>query len=487
MSEDRILDLHVDGVWQAPAGGGRYVVVSPVTGEPVAYAADAARDDADRAVRAAAAAYATYRHTPVYERAALCHRVADHIQQRAEPFARDVTLETGRPLVETRAELDKATEGFRLAAEEVKRLHGDAIPVRDPAKLVTTRWYPTGPWAVLSPWNFPVNIPVEYLGPAVAAGNTVVWKPAPSTPLSAGWLVACLEAAEVPPGVVNLVTTSDTAVAESVVSHEAIVGVGLTGSTPTGRAVARAAAEKRRILELGGNGPILVFDDADVDAAADAVATSCFTASGQICSAGGRVLVGPRHGASLAEAVGERVAGYPLGDPFEAGVRLGPVHLPSLAQRISEHVDDAVERGARLVTGGRPLEDFPTQQFFPPTVLADVDVAARVNREETFGPVAPVVPVGSDAELFSQANQADHALTVAVFTQDVDRALAAADQLDFGSVVINDRSTYWELHLPFGGWEGRASGQGRVGVAATLRQMSQTKTVSFHQRPAASR
>lgn len=475
----RATALYIGGQWVPPDDGATYVVRSPIDGSVVAEVADAGPTEVERAASAARAALPVLRETTVWERATWCREIAALLDDRAEHIGRTVALETGRPYLGSVAEIHKAAEGFRLAAEEGVRLTGEVVPVADPSKTVHTRWYPTGVWAVLSPWNFPINIPIEYLGPLLVSGNATVWKPAPSTSVCASEVVACIADAGVPDGAINLLTTSRTEVASALVAEPSVIGVGLTGSTTTGDAVAKAAPGKRLLLELGGNGPILVFDDADLNRAAEAAAVSCFTAGGQICSAGGRVLAAATIAEDLAERVAHHASRFPVGDPFDERTQIGPLHLRSLVEKIEGQVVDAQAAGARVLAGGSALLGQPSEQYFPATVLTDVAVGQAIEREETFGPVVPVVPVSDQDDLITLANASVHALSTAVFTQDVDRALAAADRLEFGSVVINDRSTYWELHLPFGGWHGRGSGQGRVGVGTVLRQVCQPKTVSL--------
>ncbi|QOC91273.1 aldehyde dehydrogenase family protein [Micromonospora craniellae] len=456
----------------------RYQVRSPVDGEVVAEVHRAGPDTVDEAVRAASAAVVADRRSSPYARRDRCLAIADRFLARREEIAALVTAETGRIYQGTLAEVDKAADGFRLAGEEAVRLAGRTLPVAATDKLVMTRWRPTGVWAVVTPWNFPVNIPVEYLGPLVATGNAAVWKPAPTTVASADLVLRCMVEAGLPEGQVTLVATDDTAVAGHLVGHPQVVGVGLTGSTATGEAVSRRAAGKRLLLELGGNGPIIVFADADLMHAAEAIALSCFTASGQVCSAGGRILADSRIAGPLAEAVAARAGDYPTGDPYQPATVLGPVHLPALATRFEEQVTAATRDGARVLTGGRHLPDFPTGQYLPATVVGDVAVEAALSRQESFAPVAPIVPLPA-SELVAEANRSGYGLSTAVFTADLGRAMDALDDLEFGSVVVNDRSTYWELHLPFGGWEGKDSGTGRVGVPAVVRAVCQQQTLSL--------
>lgn len=456
----------------------RYLVHSPVDGQVVAEVHRADVAAVDQAVRAAAAAYRADRRTSPFTRRDRCQAVADQLVARRDQIAAAVTAETGRTYHSALAEVDKAADGFRLAGEEAVRLAGRTPPVAAPDKLALTRWRPTGVWAVVTPWNFPVNIPVEYLGPLVATGNTAVWKPAPTTVASASLVMRCLLEAGLPDGQVTLITTDDTDVAGHLVGHPAVAGVGLTGSTATGNVVGRLAAGKRLLLELGGNGPMIVFGDADLDRAAAAVAESCFAASGQICSAGGRILADESIAGPLADAIAGRVNDYPTGDPYDPATVLGPVHLPDVAARFEQQVAESVGRGARVLTGGRRLAGYPTGQYLPATVVADVASDAALNRHETFAPVAPVVPLPA-TRLIAEANGGGHALSTAVFTADLGRALDALVELEFGTVVVNDRSTYWELHLPFGGWEGKASGTGRVGVPAVVRAVCQQQTLSL--------
>ncbi|QBI53013.1 aldehyde dehydrogenase family protein [Streptomonospora litoralis] len=460
------------------AGGRVFTVSSPVDGAPVAEVAAADRAVVDAAADAGARAYRADAASTPHQRRDRCQRVARELTARREEVARTVTAETGRPYLGALAEVDKAAEGFLLAGEEAVRLTGATVPVAQPGKLVFTRWRPTGVWAIATPWNFPINIPVEYLGPILATGNAAVWKPAPTTVASSALLMECLIAAGIPDGQVTMIATDDAGVAEHLVSHPGIVGVGLTGSTPTGNAVARSAAGKRTVLELGGNGPILVYADADLDRAAEAIAASCFTASGQICSAGGRILADVPVAAELAEAVAERSREYPLGDPYDEHTRVGPLHLPELAAEVEARVEQAQRDGAAVLTGGRRSPGYPTDQYIAATVLRDVPAHTPLNRNETFGPVAPIVPLASD-RLVAESNAGAHALSAAVFTRDIGRALTALESLEFGSVAVNDRSTYWELHLPFGGWEGKASGTGRVGVPDMVRALCQPQTVSL--------
>jgi acyl-CoA reductase-like NAD-dependent aldehyde dehydrogenase len=368
---------------------------------------------------------------------------------------------------------------FRRATEPAPDLDGYSPPVEDPAKRVVVIRQPRGVWAVLTPWNFPFNIPIEYLGPAVATGSPVIWKPAPTCARIASRLVDVLHEAGVPAGLVNLVLTDDVAVAQGLVTHRGVDAVGLTGGTRTGEAVARAAWDKHLLLELGGNGPVIVLDDADMERASAAVASAAFTNAGQVCSAAGRVLVASTVADELADALTRFAGAIVLGAPDNHGVTMGPVHTEAVASTMDRHIADALDQGATVRAGGRRSAGHPTELYYEPTVLDDVPATAQVAIEETFGPIAPLIRWSSDEELLQAANASEHGLVAAVFTQSLRRAWQFAERLESGSVVVNDTSNYWELHLPFGGRAGRGSGRGRLGGWHTLEEFTEIKTISF--------
>jgi succinate-semialdehyde dehydrogenase/glutarate-semialdehyde dehydrogenase len=291
-------------------------------------------------------------------------------------------------------------------------------------------------------------------------------------------LAECIAAADLPPGVFNLVTGPGPVVGDEIASNPGTDGVAFIGSTATGRVVARAAAGKAAVLEMGGNGPLVVMDDANVDAAVDATLTACYLCAGQSCTAGERILV---HRAvrdefveKLARRVTERVL---LGDPFEDGTTMGPVNNEPVALKMDEHVADAVDRGASVVVGGSRAGGFPTSLYWEPTVLNDVPADSRVAVEETFGPVAPVVAIGSLQEAIDAANASPYGLLAAIFTGDLQAGLEFADRVRTGWVNINESSNYWEAHLPFGGRSGSDSGIGKVGGNHVMQAFTELQTV----------
>jgi succinate-semialdehyde dehydrogenase/glutarate-semialdehyde dehydrogenase len=437
------------------------------------------RECARKGIAAAKRAKAAWAAEPVWRRANLCVAIAAKIDEKRSEIARTLSTEQGKPLAQATGEVAKAADGFRLAAELAKQTRGETLPAEDPTKLVMTLRQPRGVYAVVTPWNYPVNIPVEYLAPGIVTGNTIVWTPAPTTSMAAVALMQAIEAAGAPSGVVNLVIGEGAVVGDEIVSHPDTNGVGFTGSPPTGRRIAERAAGKSLLLELGGNAPLMVFGDADLDRAAKAAANGAFNNAGQICAATGRVLAHRSVVEPFAERVASHAKNYILGDPLHQGVTMGPLNNPKVAAKVREHVDDAVAAGATLVTGGHARPDLGSDLFFEPTVLTGVTREMRINREETFGPVVPILSFDDEEEAMSLALDSEYGLSVGVFTENLSRALKFAEAIPAGIVNINEGSTYWEIHLPFGGGVGTKSGVGRLGGRFTLEAMTEVKMISI--------
>lgn len=456
-----------------------YDVRSPATASVIAHVGGATPQVVDMAVKVARERFTESRFAGLAERVRWCESTADLIAANAGSLAADLSEEQGKTISEARAEIAAGERGFRLAAECARDLDGFTPPVDDYRKRVVVVRQPKGVWAVLSPWNFPFNIPIEYLGPALATGSPVVWKPAPTCPRIASRLIGLMSDAGVPEGLVNLILTGDVAVAEHLVTHPGIDAVGLTGGTGTGDVVAREAWDKYLLLELGGNGPIVVLDDADLSIAAPAAASSAFANAGQVCSAAGRILVANSVADEFTSSVTEFARHVVVGLPTDPTVTMGPVHAEAVAETMDRHIRDAVERGARLITGGERLRGLPTDLYYAPTVLDGVPEDSQVASQETFGPIAPVIRCQDDDALLAIANSGTHGLVAAVFTESLRRAWRFAERLETGSVVVNDTSNYWELHLPFGGRAGRSSGRGRLGGRSAIQEFTQLKTISF--------
>jgi succinate-semialdehyde dehydrogenase/glutarate-semialdehyde dehydrogenase len=473
------MQMFVAGEWIGAASGDTFVAESPATGEAIGDVPDGDREDARRAIDAANNAADGWARTTAFERAAAMHRVADAIEERRDELAHTLTLDQGKPLrAEAHDEVEELVGYWRMAAEDAKRLEGRLANSFSPGKRVLLVRRPRGVVGVITPWNWPYTMPAELIAPALACGNTVVWTPAPTTAVAAIALARCVAEADLPPGVFNLVTGPGPVVGDEIARNQGTHGIGFIGSTATGRKVAEAAVGKALVLELGGNGPVVVMDDADLDAAAEATIVACFLCAGQSCTAGERLLVHrdvrEEFVARLARLVTERVV---LGDPFADETTLGPLNNDSVAEKMDEHVADAVERGAQVIAGGRRADGFATQLYWPATILDGVPPESLVAQEETFGPVAPVVAIDSLDEAVELTNASPYGLLAAIFTRDLARGLEFADRVRTGWVNINESSNYWESHLPFGGRSGTASGIGRVGGTAPMESFTELQTV----------
>jgi succinate-semialdehyde dehydrogenase/glutarate-semialdehyde dehydrogenase len=469
----------IAGRWSAEPSGQTRNAVSPIDGSHIGAIAWSNRETARCAIAAARKAQPAWGRESVWARAAKLRRIADRIEARREVLAQLLTLEQGKPLAEARFEVGKAADGFHLAADLVKYLEGRTIPTEDPTKRVMTFYRPRGVYAVVTPWNFPVNIPVEYLAPGLATGNAIVWTPAPTTALVGGMLVETLAEADLPPGVVNFVTGAGPEVGDEIVANPGTDAVGFTGSAATGRAIAARAAGKAQLMELGGNGPVIILDDADLDRAAEATAAGCFVNAGQVCSSSERILVHAAVFDAFAERMAAAAGKVVLGDPRCEGVTMGPLNNSGVAAKVAEHVADARSRGAETLAGGGPAGDMPSALYFQPTVLADVSRDSLLNTEETFGPVAPLIRVDSDEDAIAAARDNRYGLVASVFTRDIGRAFRFVEEVPAGIVNINDTSNYWELHIPFGGASGKDSGSGRIGGRYSLEAMCDLKTATF--------
>src|SRR3954465_6235022 len=384
-------ELFVAGEWTGSLSGETVTADSPATGESIGDVAQGSREDAQRAIAAANAATEAWSRTTAFERAAVMHRLADQVEKRREDLVHTLALDQGKPLRESRDEVEELVQYWRNAAEDGKRLEGRRANSFTPGKRVLLVRRPRGVIGVITPWNWPYTMPAELIAPALASGNTVVWTPATTTSVAAIALAECVVEADLPRGVFNLVTGPGSVVGDEIARSPGTHGVGFIGSTEAGHRVAEAAAGKAAVLELGGNGPVVVMDDADLELAAEAAGTAWFLCAGQSCTAGERLLV---HRAVRQEYVAllrEKAQRVVLGDPFADETTMGPLNNEGVAEKMDEHVADALRRGAEVGRGGERADGFPPRLYWQATVLDGVPADSRVATEETFGPVAPVV------------------------------------------------------------------------------------------------
>jgi acyl-CoA reductase-like NAD-dependent aldehyde dehydrogenase len=473
----RTLENFIGGEWVPATSERGRTIVSPVSGEPIAEAPDASPQDVERAVAAARVAQPKWAALSAWERADVCHAIADLIEERREEFARELSLEQGKPyLAEALPDIDETAENFRIAAEDVKRLETAVIPSRDPGKRILTFRKPNGVYAGITPWNFPTLIPVELIAPGIAAGNTIVMKPSEWTPLAMANFMQIMADAGLPDGVVNVVYGGGD-VGELLVTHPGVDCVGFVGSHTTAEKIVRAAGLKRSLIEASGNGPVVVCEDADLERAAEGAVFGAFFCAGQVCCATERVLVHERVHDAFLDAVVNVSREWTLGDPFDPATKVGPMNNEPTAAKMDRHLEDAVEKGASVVLGGSRESGRPTGLYYQPTVVTDVGLDTLVNREETFGPIVPLIRVGSDHEALAVANDSPLGLQAAVYTTSLRRAFRYVDGLQVGNVVVNDSTDYWEAHEPFGGAAGTRTGWGRIGGRYTMLDMTDLRTV----------
>jgi acyl-CoA reductase-like NAD-dependent aldehyde dehydrogenase len=472
--------LYIGGRWRR-GGAGTAEAVSPSSGEAFASVAVADPGDVDEAVAVASAAWPAWASASAFDRAAWCGRIVAGIRQRRDELARTLTLDQGKPLAtEAFDEVDELAEYFLMAAEDAKRIEGSLPASTSAGRRILASRVPLGVVGVVSPWNWPYTMGAELIAPALAAGNAIVWVPAPTTTACCALLAEIIGDSGLPAGVFNFVSGPGPVVGDALVGHPGVAGVGFVGSVETGAKVAARAAGKTQLLELGGNGPMVVLEDADMELAVAAALEAAYLCAGQSCTAGERFLV---HAAVRREFV-ERVVSATkdnvrLGDPLDPATTMGPLNNEPTAAKFDRHIADAVAGGARVCLGGRRVAGFPTRLFAEPTVLDGVTVGMAIEREETFGPVVPVVEVKSAAEALELTNAAPFGLTAAVFTEDLERGLAFAEQARAGWVNINASTNLWESHLPFGGRAGSVSGIGRVGGRYPMETFTEPRTVTY--------
>ncbi|HET6665739.1 MAG TPA: NAD-dependent succinate-semialdehyde dehydrogenase, partial [Intrasporangium sp.] len=393
------LRLYIDGEWREANDGSRFEVHDPADGSVVAEVADGSPLDAMDALDAAAAAQADWAKTPPRDRGEILRTAFELLTERADDFARLMTLEMGKPLAESKGEVAYGSEFFRWFAEEAVRIHGRWMQAPNGASRLLTLKKPVGPCLFITPWNFPLAMGTRKIGPAVAAGCTMVIKPAAETPLSMLALAAVMEEAGLPPGVLNVITTKHSGeVGSALMGDERLRKVSFTGSTEVGKVLVRQSADElqRVSMELGGNAPFLVFEDADIDSAVDGAMIAKMRNMGEACTSANRFLVHESVADEFGKKLGDRMAALTVGRGQDDGVDVGPLINPDAVESVGGLVTDAVHEGATLVTGGTPLDG--PGYFYPPTVLVGVPAEARINSEEIFGPVAPITTFTDEGE-----------------------------------------------------------------------------------------
>lgn len=469
--------LFIGGEWRDAEGGKTLEVTNPATGEVLAKVADASPADGDAALTAAAAAQAEWAATPARDRSELLRKAFELITERADDFAALMTLEMGKPFAEAKGEVTYGSEFFRWFAEEAVRISGTYMPAPNGASRLLTMKQPVGPCLMVTPWNFPLAMGTRKIGPALAAGCTMVIKPASETPLTMLALAALLEEVGVPKGVVNVITTTDSGgVMEPLIRDPRARKLTFTGSTGVGRKLVEQSAEQllRVSMELGGNAPFIVFDDADLDAAVEGAMAAKMRNIGEACTAANRIYVHADVAEEFSDKFSAKMKAMTVGNGMDEGVTVGPLITEKAVKNVKRLIESAVGDGATKVCGD---DEVPAGgHFVAPTVLTDVSPTSDIVREEIFGPVAAIQTFTDEDDVIKRANDTEYGLAAYFFTTDFSRAMRVSEMLEYGLVGVN-AGVISNAAAPFGGV--KASGFGREGGFDGIDEYLETKYVGM--------
>jgi succinate-semialdehyde dehydrogenase / glutarate-semialdehyde dehydrogenase len=470
--------LYIGGEWRDASGGDTLPIEDPATGETLCEVADGTPEDARAALDAAVTKQPEWAATPPNERSAILWRAFEMLNERADDLALLMTLEMGKTIAESRAEIAYSAEFFRWFSGEALRIDGYYKVAGNGASRVLVMRQPVGPCFFITPWNFPNAMGTRKVGPAIAAGCTMVWKPPQQTPLSAFALAQLLDEAGLPGGVLNVITSSSSSsVAKPIISDPRLRKLSFTGSTEVGRTLIAQAADNvlKVSMELGGNAPFLIFDDADLDAALEGAMIAKMRNIGEACTSANRFHVADSIADDFAGKLAERMGNLRLGRGTEEGVDVGPLIDDDQRGKVANLVEDAVGKGATALIGGTKVDG--TGYFYEPTVLGAVPADARLLKEEIFGPVAPVASFQSTEDAIAAANDTEYGLVAYVFTRDLKRALTVCEGLETGMIGLN-QGMVSNAGAPFGGV--KQSGIGREGGNEGIEEYLETKYVAVN-------
>jgi len=470
--------LFIGGEWADAADGAAFEVVNPARGETLTEVAEGDAADVDRAVGAAREAFdsGAWPAMAPRKRARILWEIARGLEARKDEIARVETLQNGKPLFESGIDVAMTIETFEYYAGWVTKIEGETVPLSVPNQFGYTIREPAGVVGAIVPWNFPLNLASWKVAPALAAGCTVVLKPASETPLTALLLAEVADAAGLPPGALNVVPGGGRTAGEALVAHEGVDKIAFTGSTEVGKRIAKVAADtlKRVTLELGGKSPNIVFADADLPYAAKGAINGIFYGKGEVCAAGSRLLVERAAHDEVVSGVAEGAGRMTVGDPFEKGTRIGAIVSEKQMERVLGYIEAGKKEGATIVAGGGRVDELAPGYFVRPTVFDDVEPDMAIAREEIFGPVLSTLTFDDVDEAIERANDTEYGLAAAVWTRDVKKAHYVARRLKAGTVWINTYNLY-DAAMPFGGY--KASGYGRDLGRHALEQYTETKAV----------
>lgn len=465
----------IDGKERKEENRESMMVVNPYNQETVAELKLATKKDLDDAVDSCFNIFhSTMKVMPAHERAAILKRVADLLEERTEDFALTICKEAGKPIKGCRGEVGRSVQLIRFAADHAKNITGEVIPM-DAAiggenRLGLVKRIPLGVVGAITPFNFPLNLSLHKLAPALAAGNTVVFKPAEKTPVTAYKLVQLFQEAGLPDGAINLLIGTGKEVGEPLVTHDKVHKISFTGSLAVGKNIVETAGFKKVTLELGSNSPNILFKDANIDYAAKALVKGAFAFSGQVCISAQRIYVQKDIYDTFLENYVKQTEMLKIGDPLDEKTDIGPMINEETSKRAKQWIDDAVGKGAKVETGGER-----NGTVLSPTIMTNVDANMKVIAEEVFAPIVSVIPFDTEDEVVGFSNDSIYGLQAGVFTKDIDRALRVADKLEMGGVWINEISTYRQDNHPYGGV--KQSGIGKEGVKYAIEDMTEMKFI----------
>jgi succinate-semialdehyde dehydrogenase / glutarate-semialdehyde dehydrogenase len=468
--------MFINGEWTESFSGKTYKVLNPATNEVVATAAYGSSQETAEAIKAANNAFPSWASLTAKERSTYLTKLYELMLNEKESLARLITVEMGKPIREARGEVELAAEYLLWNAEEGKRIYGETIPASSPSKRIQVIKQPIGPVGAIIPWNFPISMLTRKIGPALAAGCTFVLKPASKTPGCAVRLFELMEQVNFPKGVANLVIGNSNAIGDEMLKNPAIKKITFTGSTSIGKKLIEGSSEhvKKVSMELGGHAPFIVFEDADLEEAAEGAIISKFRNSGQTCICLNRLFVQRTVKEKFESILTKKVKALKIGNGIEETTDMGPLIDKAALEKVEFQVDDAIQKGAKLLTGGKRCDR--DRLFYEPTLLSDVNNNMDITYEETFGPVAPIFVFDTEEEVVHAANDTEYGLAAYFFTKDLGRTIRVSEQLEYGIIGIND-AVPTTVQAPFGGL--KQSGLGREGGHQGVEEYLETKFISI--------
>ncbi|MFD2924961.1 NAD-dependent succinate-semialdehyde dehydrogenase [Halobacillus naozhouensis] len=472
--------LYINGEWKPSITGNTIEVFNPATGKLIDKVAAGGREETIEAIESAKAAFKKWKKAPAQERGMYLAQISAKMREKADEIAETITLEMGKPLPDAKREVLGAINYVDWYGEEAKRVYGETIPASQPDKQLMVLRQPIGVTAAITPWNFPASMITRKIAPAIAAGCTVVLKPAPSTSISAIKVFECFHEAGLPKGVANLILGPAEEIGPELTQHPDVRKLTFTGSTAVGKKLLRDSADtvKKVSMELGGHAPLIVFEDADIDAAVKGVLLTKFKNSGQTCISTNRVYVAESIANAFSQKLAQKVSGLKVGDGIENGIDIGPLINERALEKVESHVEDALQHNGEILCGGkRYVDNVPNGHFYEPTVINYANDDMKIAREETFGPVAPIFTFKDEEEIVKRANHDRYGLAAYCFTKDLGRGHRMMQELEYGIVGINDPAPI-VTQAPFGGM--KESGMGREGGKSGIMEYLEEKFVSIH-------